>query len=445
MYRGVTMAHDRLRASVLILVIVLLVFAGASLAAVPVSGASSLTLEITIFRVRLSLGESIGSSDGVDNWHYYVYVYDGKDIISVSNSDPVGDRSDWMANTTHSFSISTATPSIVIQLLEDEPRSREAVADISGYVGGGIDVLRRKVPRGAEFHATYDLRTNNLNGDRIELENGYLKTSGDYDGSLSGDLKERDENDADLWFRISDNYEPPTATATINAGNVGPIHIGDRVDFDGSPSKASEGSSLTKYQWDFESDGTIDVEGERASHTYSREGGFTATLMVTDSLEESSTCTVEVVVTSNQLPPTPSFTFYPPTPTVKDIINFTDTSTVVGSIQAWLWDFGDGNSSTLRNPSHQFSVADNYTISLTITESSGPLGTLSKRISVKPTPQPDSPMTPSQPEQPTVEEPTYSPDVESSIEGTGRLQVASGIVLAGLLAAVSFLLVVRRP
>jgi PKD repeat protein len=381
-------------------------------------------------------------------------MYDGGDVMSASNIDPVGDRLEWTANTTHSFPVKIATPSIVIQLLEDEPRSRQGVADISGYRGGGVDVLRKKVPRGAEFHATYDLRTNKLDGDRTELENGYLRTSGEYDGSIS-DNEDGDENDADLWFRVSDNYEPPTAKATANTGNIGPIHVGDRVDFDGGASRASDGSSITKYQWDFESDGRVEAEGERASHAYPREGDFTATLRVTDSLGESSTCSVEVAVTSDRSPPNPSFTFFPSTPTVNDIINFTDTSTAVdGSIQAWQWDFGDGSSSTLRNPSHQFSVADNYTISLTLTDDSGSIGTLSKRISVKPSPdatpkpqpEPQDSSSP-QPEQPTVEDPqnpTYSPEVESSRDGTERLQVAGGIVLAGLLAAASFLLVVRR-
>ena len=284
MYRGVIVAHDRfMRASALSLVLALVVVSAVGLApARRVLGASSLTLEITIYRARLSYGDS-GSRDGVGNLHYYVYVYEGVDVTSVNNTDPVGDRSDWTPDTTHSFSIKTTTPIIVIQLLVDEPRSREAVVDISGYVGGGGHVLRGKVPRGAEFHATYNLTTNKLSGDRTELENGYFRTSGDYDGSASYDGKEDDEkytdqNDADLWFRISDNYETPTA-------------------------------------------------------------------------------------------------------------------------------------SVISSPQSQ--------------------------------PQSDSPTASSQPEAP--QERTYSPDVESSINGISRIQIAEGIVLAGLLAAASFLLVARRP
>ena len=167
----------------------------------------------------------------------------------------------------------------------------------------------------------------------------------------------------------------------------------------------------------------------------------------------TDTSTSSFVITSNSSSAiTVSFTTSPPEPTVKDIIHFTDTSTCQdGVLQSWQWDFGDGNSSTLRNPSHQYSVANNYTVSLTVTDDSGSPGTLSKRISVKPSPnatpqpQPEPQDPPPQPQPEAPQDPTYSPDVESSIDGTSRIQVAWGIVLAGLIAAGSFLLVARRP
>ncbi len=46
-------------------------------------------------------------------------------------------------------------------------------------------------------------------------------------------------------------------------------------------------------------------------------------------------------------------------------VQFTDTST--GMPSAWSWDFGDGATSTQRNPSHVFTVAGTYDVSLTVT------------------------------------------------------------------------------
>ena len=50
-------------------------------------------------------------------------------------------------------------------------------------------------------------------------------------------------------------------------------------------------------------------------------------------------------------------------------MNFTSTST--GSISAYAWTFGDGTSSTAPGPSHVYSAAGVYTVSLTVTGSGG--------------------------------------------------------------------------
>lgn len=44
-------------------------------------------------------------------------------------------------------------------------------------------------------------------------------------------------------------------------------------------------------------------------------------------------------------------------------VNFTDLST--GSPTAWSWDFGDGGNSTEQNPTHTYTAAGNYTVTLT--------------------------------------------------------------------------------
>lgn len=50
-------------------------------------------------------------------------------------------------------------------------------------------------------------------------------------------------------------------------------------------------------------------------------------------------------------------------------VAFTDTST--GSPTSWLWDFGDGNTSTLQNPTHVYTADGVYTVALTATNDDG--------------------------------------------------------------------------
>jgi PKD repeat protein len=70
--------------------------------------------------------------------------------------------------------------------------------------------------------------------------------------------------------------------------------------------------------------------------------------------------------------------------TTNDLgITFIDTSTDSdGSIVAWNWDFGDGNSAGLQNPSHTYAAAGTYTVALTVTDNEGGLGSLSQQVSV---------------------------------------------------------------
>jgi uncharacterized protein (TIGR02145 family) len=56
-------------------------------------------------------------------------------------------------------------------------------------------------------------------------------------------------------------------------------------------------------------------------------------------------------------------------------IKFTDSS--LYDPTAWLWDFGDGSTSTLENPSHVYHATGNYTVSLTATN---PYGSKTKTL-----------------------------------------------------------------
>jgi PKD repeat protein len=63
---------------------------------------------------------------------------------------------------------------------------------------------------------------------------------------------------------------------------------------------------------------------------------------------------------------------------------FSDSSTdAEGSIKAWLWAFGDGNSDTTRNPVHAYAAAQSYSATLTVTDSGGATNSVTKPVNVQ--------------------------------------------------------------
>lgn len=64
-------------------------------------------------------------------------------------------------------------------------------------------------------------------------------------------------------------------------------------------------------------------------------------------------------------------------------VDFTDLSNDADNdISNWQWQFGDGITSTLQNPSHTYTANGEYLVSLTVTDSTGLADTIEKTVSV---------------------------------------------------------------
>ena len=88
--------------------------------------------------------------------------------------------------------------------------------------------------------------------------------------------------------------------------------------------------------------------------------------------------------------PLANFTFLPNNSCSGILINFTNTST--GTSLNYSWNFGDGNISTLQNPTHTFlgatgSGTQNYSVTLQVTNSSGCSNSTSQTITINQTPR----------------------------------------------------------
>lgn len=125
-------------------------------------------------------------------------------------------------------------------------------------------------------------------------------------------------------------------------------------------------NSPTEWYWVF-GDGSTSSDQD-AIHTYSSAGTYTVKLVASNS-EGSNKTTQTITVTDAGTAPVSSFTSDIIYGTAPLTVRFTDSST--NSPTSWVWSFGDGGTSTLQNPTHTFTGAGSYTVSLTASNAIG--------------------------------------------------------------------------
>jgi gliding motility-associated-like protein len=117
--------------------------------------------------------------------------------------------------------------------------------------------------------------------------------------------------------------------------------------------------NATIYLWDL-GDGTT-ATGTNVSHQYTNSGSYTITLNAIDSttcnIVDISTATIEVYVFAHA-----DFSMNTDTIEATDPVDFTNLST---NATSYLWNFGDGTTSTDTNPQHTYTIAGTYTVCLT--------------------------------------------------------------------------------
>ncbi len=143
------------------------------------------------------------------------------------------------------------------------------------------------------------------------------------------------------------------------------------VNFNGASSTDADGT-IASYVWEF-GDGDSGT-GVTVSHTYAEAGAYVAALTVEDddSATDNETRVIIVSEPGNQLP-VPSFTMDPMVGTAPLTVEFNAAASADpdGTIIAYQWDFGDGESATGATPSHTFDVSGTYTVILTVVDNTG--------------------------------------------------------------------------
>ncbi len=157
---------------------------------------------------------------------------------------------------------------------------------------------------------------------------------------------------------------PPVAVASFSSGGA---CNGTTITFTNTTSPAAN-----TYLWDF-GDGSPTSTVTSPVHTYPGLGSYTAVLIINDGTPCADTMTQLVnisYVISDFTHDAPNCMGFP--------INFNDTSTVDpgSSIVGWNWNFGDGFTSTLQDPTHIYTYGSNFNVQLITTTAAGCLDTI---------------------------------------------------------------------
>lgn len=132
--------------------------------------------------------------------------------------------------------------------------------------------------------------------------------------------------------------------------------------------------TIAGYLWDF-GDGSAKSTQANPTHTYAAEQTYVATLTVTDSLGATRSAQVSVTVPNvANRPPVAVGSATPmsgPAPLVVQFSSAGSTDPDDGVIAGYLWNFGDGITSTEANPKHTYAALGNFAATLTVTDRSG--------------------------------------------------------------------------
>lgn len=188
-------------------------------------------------------------------------------------------------------------------------------------------------------------------------------------------------------YTVAGTYDV-TLTASGPAGSdgetklgyitVGSPPAGPTAEFSGTPTSGQSpllvsftdlsSGSVTSWSWTFGDGGSSTAQNP--SHTYTAAGSFSVTLTATGpGGSDGVTKNGYITVTAPPVAPTAEFSGSPTSGTNPLLVSFTDLST--GDVTGWSWTFGDGGTSTAQSPTHTYTAAGSYDVSLTATGPGG--------------------------------------------------------------------------
>jgi len=129
--------------------------------------------------------------------------------------------------------------------------------------------------------------------------------------------------------------------------------------------------AISTYSWNF-SDGSTSNQ-QNPTHIFTEPGTYLVTFSIVDVDGVNGTDTIEITVTEPvDNPPVATASGDPTSGLAPLTVTFIGTGTdPEGTPVTYLWNFGDGATSTHQNPTHVFDSVGTYTVKLTVSDENG--------------------------------------------------------------------------
>lgn len=160
---------------------------------------------------------------------------------------------------------------------------------------------------------------------------------------------------------------------------------------------SAEAGLIASYKWVFGDGNSTTVlmgENQTVTHTWAQPGTYSMYLNVTDVANHTSSKMVTVTVLDTVAPIVKfsvklNGTVVTSAKENQTLVFNASASSDVSGIASYLWDFGDGSTSTLAEPSHAFTGIKTYAVKLTLTDIAGNKANTTFNLKIESSTRPD--------------------------------------------------------
>jgi gliding motility-associated-like protein len=215
----------------------------------------------------------------------------------------------------------------------------------------------------------------------------YPLTVGPPTTNTAGTIVVKLETITNTTYSCANNNLVSQAIAIVNPNPVSGFTFAnsckDSVAVFNNTSTISSGT-IASYSWNF-GDGSLSKDGN-PTHAYVATGNYAVSLLAISAQGCRDSITKTITVNPR---PVAGFTFKN---TCQDTaVKFVDGTSIAsgGSIKSYFWEFGDGSTSSLQNPSHSYATAGTFTVRLTVVSNNGCGSVKEQNVTIYTLPEPN--------------------------------------------------------